>query len=77
MTHGTLIFLKFFCRFALGFSTKCILDFNCNFDVRVLYSVPVTAEHLYYMIQEVPKKHTRGRNTHIHKEHCASKKYGI
>lgn len=61
MIHGILIFLKFFCRFALRFSTKCILDFNCNFNVRVLYWVPVIAEYFYYMIQEVPKKHTRGQ----------------
>ena len=47
MTHGILIFLKFFCALASRFSTKFILDFNCNFNVRGLYWVPIIAEDLY------------------------------
>ena len=47
MTHGILIFMKFFCAFASRLSTKFILDFNCNFSVKGLYWVPIIAEHLY------------------------------
>ena len=47
MTHGILIFMKFFCAFASRLSTKFILDFNYNFSVKGLYWVPIIAEHLY------------------------------
>lgn len=65
-----------------GFPQNSFLTFTVNFNVRVLYWVPIITEHLYHRIQEVqmkcamsferPETHTCTQKNNAHQ-----KKYGL